>query len=391
MLKSLYEKSMKKYFWQMLGLCIFSFALGGIVNYSIFNVGNLYASSYFMKVQDSELKNSASALQSISVNNFKLTTTTSNLETISIGFVGDIIPGLNTSPDMFDGVSSYTNKPDIMIGNLEGAITKNQYNKCKPNSQKCFAFNGDDNFLELLSMASFDALNTSNNHFNDYGKYGMEETLKKIQELGIVPIGEKDRITYINKNNLKIGMVGFSTSWWAEDINNDENVNRIIKEAKNNSDIVIVVFHGGGEGEKYSHTPNQTEWYLGENRGDVRAFAHRAIDAGADIVFGSGPHVLRGIERYNNKLIAYSLGNFASASERLMSTGSLKTSAMIEVILKSDGSFVSGKVYPMELNDSLHPYPDPNNTAISYMNDLSKNDFGDQGVLIDNSGEIIFQ
>lgn len=173
-------------------------------------------------------------------------------------------------------------------------------------------------------------------------------------------------------------------------MNNPEALQKIIVEAKQNADIVVVIFHGGGEGIKYSHTQNNTEWYLKENRGNVRDFAHSSIDMGADIVFGSGPHVLRGIEEYKNKFIAYSLGNFSSAN--IFSTNSSpKTSAMIEVAFNKDGSLVSGIIYPLEIDKFGIPHLDLNNTGISIINDLSKEDFGKQGVFLNDFGSIILR
>ncbi|MSU44808.1 CapA family protein [Candidatus Nomurabacteria bacterium] len=306
---------------------------------------------------------------------------------ISIGFVGDIIPGIDVSPDIFSEIISYTQKPDIMIGNLEGVATDHKYFKCKQNSLNCFSFNGDDNFINLLSEASFDVLNIANNHFNDHGGIGQEETLQKIYEAGIVPSGIKNEITYIKDKDLKIGIIGFSNYKWTTNMNNTNTVEKIIHEANENADIVIVIFHGGGEGEKYAHTGNETEWYLGENRGDLRSFSHNAIDAGADIVLGSGPHILRGMEWYNDKLIAYSLGNFASAN-KLSTIGSLKTSAMIEVRLHKDGSFISGIIFPFKIENYGIPRPDLEKTAIEAINELSKSDFGEQGVILSSDGEI---
>ena len=74
--------------------------------------------------------------------------------------------------------------------------------------------------------------------------------------------------------------------------------------------LVVVIIHAGAEGAEQLHTPYGTQFFLGEDRGNARAFAHAVINAGASIVVGSGPHVIRGIERYRGRLIAYSLGNF---------------------------------------------------------------------------------
>ena len=308
-------------------------------------------------------------------------------DTIHIGFVGDIIPGIDAYPNMFSDITSYTEKPEVMIANFEGAATDSIFSKCKIDSKNCFSFNGNDIFLKLLRDASFDVLNVANNHFNDYREVGQIDTIRNIREIGLIPSGMKGEVTYITKNNIKISLVGFSNYSWTNDLNRTNEVANLIQEADKDADIVVVVFHGGGEGASYSHTPREVEWYLGENRGDLRAFAHNAIDSGADLVLGSGPHVLRGIEWYENKLIAYSLGNFAMA-DGILTTGTLKNSGMLNVTLDKHGSKISGNIESFEIDRYGIPRPDLSNTAITIINNLSQSDFGEQGVKLNPLGEI---
>jgi poly-gamma-glutamate capsule biosynthesis protein CapA/YwtB (metallophosphatase superfamily) len=89
------------------------------------------------------------------------------------------------------------------------------------------------------------------------------------------------------------------------------------------ANIVVAFFHGGAEGADQTHTPRGHQQYLGEDRGDVRSFARAAIDGGADLVVGSGPHVLRGMERYHKRLIAYSLGDFGASAVTVAGDGTL--------------------------------------------------------------------
>lgn len=311
-------------------------------------------------------------------------------ETLIFGFIGDIIPGSKASVDIFSQLLPYTEKPDLMIGNFEGVVADNQSIKCKKDSSRCYSFNGDLEFLELIYLASFDVLNVANNHFNDHGQSGQTDTLMKIQELGIIPMGIKEEIVYINKKNLKIGLVGFSNYSWTNNLDNEDKVRELINESNLNADITIVVFHGGAEGEGATHTPDGKEKYLRENRGNLRLFAHNAVNAGADIVVGSGPHVLRGIERYKGKIIAYSLGNFAS-NNTTSNYRSLKTSALLEISLDKNGSFISGNVLPLEIDTSGMPFIDLKNTAISNINYLSQADFGLNGIKLDSFGKITSQ
>ena len=99
--------------------------------------------------------------------------------------------------------------------------------------------------------------------------------------------------------------------------------------------------HAGAEGSEAIHVPHGTETFLGENRGDSRRFAHAVIDAGADLVVGSGPHVIRGIERYHGRLIAYSLGQLRGYKNFGIG-GTLSLSAILSVQLRGDGTFADG-------------------------------------------------
>ena len=99
---------------------------------------------------------------------------------------------------------------------------------------------------------------------------------------------------------------------------------------------MVVIIHAGAEGADQLHTPYGTQYYLGEDRGDARAFAHAVIEAGASVVFGSGPHVIRGVEDYRGHLVAYSLGNFVGY-QTLGGGGVLNDSAIMRVTLGPGG------------------------------------------------------
>ena len=121
-----------------------------------------------------------------------------------------------------------------------------------------------------------------------------------------------------------------------------------MKKAAANADVVIVTMHAGAEGADRTHVPPGTETYLGENRGNVVAFSHAVVDSGADVVIGHGPHVLRGMEWYKGRLIAYSLGNFAGYKVFALG-GPLSLSGILRVTLRGDGGFDSGTLVPTRL------------------------------------------
>ena len=106
--------------------------------------------------------------------------------------------------------------------------------------------------------------------------------------------------------------------------------------------------HAGAEGASHEHVRSQTETFLGENRGNAVAFSHAVVRAGADLVVGSGPHVLRGMEWYRGRLIAYSLGNFLG-NGTLAITGPGGVSAVLHVKLRRNGSWAGGRLVPVLL------------------------------------------
>ena len=149
------------------------------------------------------------------------------------------------------------------------------------------------------------------------------------------------------------------------------------------ADVVVVAIHAGAEGSTADHVPQGTEYYLGENRGDSRAFTHAVIDAGADLVVGSGPHVIRGVQWYHGHLIAYSLGNLAGWHTFGLG-GTLSESAVISVTLRRDGRILGGHWTSLELADPGIPQLDPGDASLGLANQLSKADFGvDRGALHD--------
>src|SRR6185437_13409839 len=161
-----------------------------------------------------------------------------------------------------------------------------------------------------------------------------------------------------------------------------------IKQARANSDLVIVSFHGGGEGSARQHVLAGDETFLGEDRGDLRRFTHAAVDAGAQLVLGSGPHVVRGMEIYQGKLIAYSLGNFATYGPFNLNAEN-GISLILEAHLAPDGSFLSGQVYPVKQEKPGGPKLDSAMSIIPLLRSLSQADFGANAVSVGAHGELL--
>jgi len=135
------------------------------------------------------------------------------------------------------------------------------------------------------------------------------------------------------------------------------------------------------------HVPYGTEYEYGEDRGDSRAFAHAVIAAGASIVLGSGPHVIRGIQRYGGHMIAYALGDFACWNNLALG-GTLSESAILRVTLSPTGVELAGRWIPLMLVGEGIPRYDPTGASMRLVEALSIDDFGSDRYRIHSNGVI---
>lgn len=318
---------------------------------------------------------------------------------IRLRAVGDMMLGTTfpegyLPPDdgakLLDDVKDWLADADLTFANFEGPLcdTDEPSDKCrgsKPGS--CYAFKSPTRYAKYVVEAGIDVGSTANNHNGDFGEACRRSTEKTLDAAGIKWSGAPGTIASLERNGLKIGFVAFHTSNATNDVNDLATAVKLVKVAKAQHDLVIVSFHGGAEGAKATHVPHGKELFYGENRGDLRRFTHGVIDAGADLVIGHGPHVLRGMEIYKGHLVAYSLGNFATYG-RFNLSGPTAVGCVLEVVLGGDGKFVSGKILPTKQIGEGVPVKDPDGTAIRYVRMLSEEDFPKTGVLVDAEGNI---
>lgn len=145
--------------------------------------------------------------------------------------------------------------------------------------------------------------------------------------------------------------------------------------------------HAGAEGEDQTHVPSGPEVAFGEQRGDTRRFAHTVIDAGANLVLGSGPHVLRGLERYRGALIAYSMGNFAD--QGALGQGPVSSlTGLLRVRLDRRGRVLAGRWKALRLVGEGTPVDDPQRASLRLVRDVSRTDFGARAWPVDGQGRL---
>ncbi|MEQ1501062.1 MAG: CapA family protein [Myxococcota bacterium] len=304
--------------------------------------------------------------------------------TIRLRAVGDLMIGSdfpepaifppNEGKNIFDGVVDLLKDADLTFGNFEGPLCDSgTTNKCKP-GQNCYAFRTPTRFAAIYRDAGFDLGSTANNHAEDFGVPCRIETENALAGVGIATSGRPGTVATETVNGVKIGMIGFHTSNNSHWVNDHETAAKLVKAVAADHDLVIVSFHGGAEGSKAQHVTPGMEQFYGEERGDLRAFARVVIGAGADLVLGHGPHVLRGMEVIDGHLVAYSMGNFATYG-RFNLTGPMGVTEVLEVTLGPDGKLVSGKILPVKQEGDGIPVKDPEGQAIALIRSLSEADF----------------
>ena len=300
---------------------------------------------------------------------------------VTVAFAGDIAL-LGPAPgSLFSGVRRHLRQADVAIGNLEGTLGAGGSSKCRAGSSGCYAFQAPPQSAALLRGAGFDDLNVANNHAFDYGASGQHQTLGALNRYRLRWSGRPRQITVLRSHGVRVAILGFAPYPWAQSLTDIPAAQTLVRRAGARADLVVAVLHAGAEGTDHQHVPYGTEYYLGENRGNERRFAHALVTAGANLVVASGPHVLRGLQLFNDTLIAYSLGNFAMSGQALSMDGVLSQSAILVVTLGVDGTLLSGRLLPVQLVGG-EPRRTSGASIVRQVNALSHADFGGSAVLV---------
>jgi Bacterial capsule synthesis protein PGA_cap len=311
---------------------------------------------------------------------------------VTIAWVGDMVlaSSYGTPPDAgrlsMAPVVGPLRSADVTFGNLEETLSQLPDSKCG-GSSNCFAFQAPPSYAMRMVSAGFDVMNVANNHADDFGTAGERSTESALRKAGLRWTGRPGQITVIRRNGLRIALLGFAPYKWASRLDRIGVAKALVRKAASEADLVVVAIHAGAEGATADHVPHGTETFLGENRGDSRRFAHAAIDAGADLVVGSGPHVIRGMERYHGRLIAYSTGNFVGY-KNFGTGGTLSLSAILRVTLRGDGGFDGGSWISLRLDSDALPHLDPSDASAHLVEQLSREDFGPSAAHVAPDGAI---
>ncbi len=238
-------------------------------------------------------------------------------KTTTIFLAGDIMLSRNVADRMikannynlpFEKTADVSKSADIAFANLESPFLDKP-----PYAQQGLVFKVEPQAVAGLIFAGFDILSTANNHAYDQGTKGLDFTIDTLINNGIIPTGTRkttgdEPLPVIKKNDILYGFLSYSytakndggksTSPYINDYNDLTKLKQDILSLKGHTaDVMIVNMHAGVE---YTRTPTAQQI----------AFAHTAIDAGADLVVGEHSHWVQTVEQYKGKWILYGLGNF---------------------------------------------------------------------------------
>lgn len=320
-------------------------------------------------------------------------------DTVSIIGVGDIMLGTNfpsesylppnDGKDLLDPVKAILLDATVTFGNLEGVLLtgKGEVKKCQ-DPAVCYAFKSPDHYVDYIKDAGFDVLSVANNHVGDFGDTGRKNTVRLLDSVGIAFAGlEKYPYSTFERDGVRFGFCAFAPNSGTQKINDYVNARNIVRHLDSICDVVIVSFHGGAEGAKFKRITRKKEIFLNEDRGNPYEFSRVVIDAGADIVFGHGPHLTRAIDLYNDRFIAYSLGNFATYG-RFNLKGLLGVAPIIKVFTDKEGKFLEAKIFAIKQEGEGGPVPDETGMAIMEIRQLTDLDVPESGLIISEDGTV---
>jgi len=324
-----------------------------------------------------------------------LITNSEQAREIIITAVGDIMMGTNYPNEssmpprdafLLKPVTEALKKGDIVFGNLEGPVLDSGgIPKSCSDPATCYVFRQPSYFVQELKDAGFNMLSIANNHVGDLGEPGRAHTVSILQRQDIRFAGQIScPWDTLRVKGLLVGMTAFAPNKGCLNINDKQEIQKVIKKLDAFCDIVIVSFHGGAEGQAHTHVPRKHELFLGQDRGDVHAFARQAIDAGADVVLGHGPHITRAIDLYKGRFIAYSMGNFCTY-EKFNIKGISGMAPIFELRVSSEGEFLDGKVISTRQFGRGGPVLDEEHSVIEEIKRLTAEDIPEIDVRFTNT------
>lgn len=283
---------------------------------------------------------------------------------------------------------------DIVMLNVESAIGEGPApGKCGPGSTSCYAFRSPRTAAPALRAVAPDATvvgNIANNHARDAGPAGFVATREHLERAGVLVTGADTLATPVpTASGDTVAFIGFYTSSESPDARDTAAVRRHVARARRRWPLVVVSTHMGAEGVRAQRTRDAKEIFLGRiDRGNPVAFARTAIDAGASVVFGHGPHVMRAAQWFDDRLAFHSLGNLVTYGP--FSNGEPSNRGAIACVALSRGGAVQEAT--LRSTRQLAPgvvVPDEQHRAAALVDSLGRLDFPRSGARVRADGRIV--
>lgn len=308
--------------------------------------------------------------------------------------LGRRVPALPAPDSLVEPLRPLVADADIVLWNVEGAIGGGRINrrKCAPGSTACYAFRSPEASAEALRQVADDAevvANVANNHARDDGDVGRSTTIRHLGRAGAHVTGADTLATVVaTADGDTVAFLGFA-QWAGPDPRNLAAVRRHVARAAERWPRLVVTMHMGAEGRGHQRTPDRREIVYGEDRGNVVAFARAATAAGADLVVGHGPHVMRAVEWRGDALVLYSLGNLLTYGPFSL-VEPLNRGAIACAVLDAEGRVLSAQLRSTRQLPPGTVQADDTGRAAALADSLSARDFPETGARIDPAtGEVL--
>ncbi|MGF1456638.1 MAG: CapA family protein [Alphaproteobacteria bacterium] len=288
-----------------------------------------------------------------------------------------LVPGAGADAVLEADLLALLRGADLTFANLEGSLGRG--GAPAKDCVRCYSFRSPPHYAAVLADAGVDVVSLANNHAGDFGPGGLAATIDALGGAGIAVSGLQDpkaarRASLTTLSGLTVAVLAFAPNRGTLDLLDTERAVTLVREAATAHDVVLVSAHAGAEGVTATRVARRAETYLGEARGDIHAFAHAVIKAGADLVIGHGPHVPRAVEVIDGRLAAYSLGNFWTYAG-FVTWGLLGLGPVLDVTLDEEGAVVAFAIHSTRQAGEGLPRLDPRGEAARFILDRTARDF----------------
>jgi poly-gamma-glutamate capsule biosynthesis protein CapA/YwtB (metallophosphatase superfamily) len=288
---------------------------------------------------------------------------------VRIAAVGDLVFTENSQINRraFNDFLPLLSSADLVLGNLEGAITTHDKPRKAYVPGRSYAFRFPVDTAEVLKRANFHVMSIANNHANDYGPIGFADTLQHLKAAGLESTGLKGSFVIRSVKGIKVGVIALAHYPVYNNVLEIEATARLVSEVRTQSDVLVLFYQLGGEGDAHALLGDDDVVFLGEQRGNARKFAAAMVKAGAGALIGHGPHLVRAAECMQGVPVLHSIGNFVSSGG--LSVRSLANVAvMAEVLVDGQGRVKGVRATPATFDKERLPMIDASGRALHLIN-----------------------